>query len=244
MSALEKYYEGNLYPLQNGVLSIVRQAETPFFLTGGTALSRYYTHHRYSDDLDFFVINDSCYTGHVNTILQKLIAAENSGMFKIDRTTLNKGKAYTQLFITDIKQPEIELKIELINDVAAHYGSITTDPVLGRIDSLRNILSNKLTALFRSEPKDVVDIHAIALQESFNWRDIVTEAKSKEAGADPEIIYDMLRSFPLKYLSTIKWIKEPDPDAFEHEIQTVANDILYGRDNSLVFQGQKGQDEK
>ena len=33
----------------------------------------------------------------------------------------------------------------------------------GRIDSLRSILSNKLTALFRSEPKDVVDIHAIAL---------------------------------------------------------------------------------
>jgi predicted nucleotidyltransferase component of viral defense system len=31
-------------------------AGTPFFLTGGTALSRYYTHHRYSDGLDFFVI--------------------------------------------------------------------------------------------------------------------------------------------------------------------------------------------
>ena len=98
------------------------------------------------------------------------------------------------------------MKIEFINDVAVHYGSITTDPILGRIDSLENILSNKLTALFRSEPKDVVDIHAIALQESFNWRDIVAEAKSKEVGADPEIIYDMLRSFPVQYLNTIKWI--------------------------------------
>ena len=224
MSVLAKYYEENLYPFQNGALSIVQKAETPFFLTGGTALSRYYTHHRYSDDLDFFVINDPDYAKHVNTILQKLIEAENAGIFRIDRTTLNKGKAYTQFFITDIEQNEIELKVEFIND-----------PVLGRIDSLRNILSNKLTALFRCEPKDVVDIHAISLQQSFNWRDIVKEAKSKEAGADPEIIYDMLRSFPLKYLNTIKWITQPDTDAFKHEIKIIADDILYGRNNSLAF---------
>jgi hypothetical protein len=29
--------------------------------------------------------------------------------------------------------------------------------------------------------------------------------KSKEVGADPEVIYDMLNSFPLKYLDTIKF---------------------------------------
>lgn len=216
----------------------MQKAETPFFLTGGTALSRYYTHHRYSDDIDFFVIDDPDYAKHVNTILQRLIEAENAGILRIDRTTLNKGKAYTQFFITDIEQNEIELKVEFINDVAAHYGSITNDPVLGRIDSLRNILSNKLTALFRCEPKDVVDIHAISLQQSFNWREIVKEAKSKEAGADPEIIYDMLRSFPLKYLNTIKWINQPDTDAFKHEIKIIADDILYGRNNSLAFTSQ------
>ena len=126
------------------------------------------------------------------------------------------------------------MKIEFINDVAVHYGSITTDPILGRIDSLENILSNKLTALFRSEPKDVVDIHAIALQESFNWRDIVAEAKSKEVGADPEIIYDMLRSFPVQYLNTIKWITQPDTNTFKSDLETIANDILYGKPNSLV----------
>ena len=142
--------------------------------------------------------------------------------------------AYTELFVTDSEQSEIELKVEFINDIAAHYGSITMDPVLGRIDSLRNILSNKLTALFRSEPKDVVDIHAIALQQSFSWRDIVTEAKSKEVGAAPEIIYDMLNSFPLKYLDTIKWISRPDTDTFKQEIQNIADDILYGRNNSLT----------
>ena len=57
MNVSEKYFEEKLYPLQNGVLNLVQKAETRFFLTGGTALSRYYTHHRYSDDLDLFVIN-------------------------------------------------------------------------------------------------------------------------------------------------------------------------------------------
>jgi len=216
------------------VLSIVQSAETPFFLTGGTALSRYYTHHRYSDDLDFFVISDPDYSKHVNTILQKFIGAGNASIFHLDRTSLNKGKAYTQLFVTDTEQNEIELKIEFINDVAAHYGSISHNPVLGRIDSLRNILSNKLTALFRSEPKDVVDIHAIALQRQYNWKEIVTEAKTKEVGADPEILYDILKSFPLKYLDTIKWISQPDINTFKYELQTIADDILHGRKNSLA----------
>lgn len=216
------------------MLNIVQNAKTPFFLTGGTALSRFYTHHRYSDDLDFFVINDPDYAQHVNIILQKFIEAENSNIFHLDRTSLNKGKAYTQLFVTDTEQNEIELKVEFINDVAAHYGSITCDPILGKIDSLRNILSNKLTALFRSEPKDVVDIHAIALQKNYNWKDIVAEAKSKEVGADPEVIYDILKSFPLKDLDTIKWISQPALNTFKHQIQTIADDILYGRNNSLA----------
>ena len=92
MNVSAKYYEEKLYPLQNGVLNIVKSAKTPFFLTGGTALSRYYTHHRYSDDLDFFVNNDPEYTKHVDTILQKLIRAESKGVFRLDRNSLNKGK--------------------------------------------------------------------------------------------------------------------------------------------------------
>ena len=39
------YYEESLHKLQNGVLNIVKTSETPFYLTGGTALSRgYYKH--------------------------------------------------------------------------------------------------------------------------------------------------------------------------------------------------------
>jgi len=147
---------------------------------------------------------------------------------------LSRGEYYTQLYVSDFDHPEIELKIEFINDVATHYGSIITNPELGRVDSLRNILSNKLTALFRSEPKDVVDICAIAKVLPCNWKEIVMEAKSKEAGADPEILYDILQSFPLQYLGTIKWITKPELDIFKNDLETVAGDILFGKSNSLV----------
>lgn len=234
MSDSAKYYEEKLYPLQNGVLNIVSNAKTPFFLTGGTALSRYYTHHRYSDDLDFFVNRRADYSELIDIILERLIAAEAQSVFNVDISSINKGEAYTQVYVTMIEHPEVELKIEFINDIAMHYGDIVNVPVLGQVDSLRNILSNKLTALFRSEPKDVADIYAIAAHwNNIDWHEIALEAKTKEVGADPEVLYDILRSFPIDQLDRIKWIKRPDNSIFSKAILTIADNILYGRKTHL-----------
>jgi len=46
----EKFYQENLYQLQDGVLNLVKSCKTHFYLTGGSALSRIYYNHRYSDD--------------------------------------------------------------------------------------------------------------------------------------------------------------------------------------------------
>ena len=43
-----------LYPLQDGVLIIVRDLKLPFYLAGGTTLSRFYLHHRFSYYLNLF----------------------------------------------------------------------------------------------------------------------------------------------------------------------------------------------
>ena len=61
-----RYYEESLYPLQDGVMNTISKCGVRFFLTGGTALSRAYYNHRYSDDLDFFVIIDDTYLEQVN----------------------------------------------------------------------------------------------------------------------------------------------------------------------------------
>jgi len=236
MSALEKYYEEKLYPLQNGVLSIVKKSRTPFFLTGGTALSRHYFQHRYSDDLDLFVANDQDYSKHANKILKMIMQFENFLSARLDSSAVLKGEHYTQIILVDHENREIELKIDLINDVATHYGTLEIDPILGKVDSHRNILSNKLTALFRIEPKDVVDIWIIAKHQKFSWRSILDEAKTKEVGVEPERIYDLLMSFPVKQLEYIKWITKPKKAKFASDIKTIADDILFGKDNSLAPQ--------
>ena len=64
----EEYFTKKLHPLQDGILDIVKRSGTPFYLTGGTALSRGRYGHRYSEDLDLFVDNDSSYSVHVDTL--------------------------------------------------------------------------------------------------------------------------------------------------------------------------------
>ncbi len=49
MHESDAYYEENLYPLQNGVLSTLAACDAPFYLTGGTALHRHYFGFRYSE---------------------------------------------------------------------------------------------------------------------------------------------------------------------------------------------------
>jgi len=235
MSDYEKYYKASLYPLQNGVLSLVKKSRTPFFLAGGTALSRFYFKHRYSDDLDFFVANDPEYSKHVQTLLSRLSQPNSDLQMLLKLENISIGESFTRAVIFDESQDNVQLQLDFINDVAKHYGGFKQHPTAGKIDSWQNILSNKLTALFRSEPKDVVDIWVIACHKSFQWQQIILEAKSKEAGIEPELIYEILRSFPADLLKTIKWINSPDEAKIMADIETIADDILYGRDNSLGY---------
>jgi len=236
MNDYEKYYTTNLYPLQNGVLSLVKKSGTPFFLTGGTALSRFYFNQRYSDDLDFFLANDPQYPSHLKTILSLLSQPNADLQITLDLENITLGESFTRAILTDKTQDGAQLQLDFINDVAKHYGGFQHHPTAGKIDSWQNILSNKLTALFRSEPKDVVDIWVIATHRSFQWQQIITEAKSKEAGIEPELIHEILRSFPVSALNSIKWIKVPDETKFMTDIQVIAEDIFFGRANSCSAQ--------
>lgn len=225
-----EYYTKNLYPLQDGILNIVKELKLPFYLTGGTALNRNYFRHRYSDDIDLFVNKDINFNQHIEALYKVLQEKQRAGLFSIDYQRTRRSENFFQLFIL---KEDVELKIDLVNDVASHYGDFINNHVLGKIDSLRNILSNKLSAIFRYEPKDVVDVWIICKNLKCNLREIIDEAKSKEAGVDPVAIYEILSSFPLDKLSIIKWIEKPETEIFKKEIMQIAEDILHGRENSL-----------
>jgi predicted nucleotidyltransferase component of viral defense system len=61
-----------LYNLQDRFLQWFVSLDLPFYLTGGTALGRFYLNHRYSNDLDFFVNNDPFFNDHISTIRKNL----------------------------------------------------------------------------------------------------------------------------------------------------------------------------
>ncbi len=151
MSEYGKYYEENLYPFQDGILSIVKRINAPFYLTGGTAISRHYRPVRYSDDLDLFVNRDPEFSNWSERLYSELEMESRHGAFTILTERVMRFEDYVQLFVEQesIQHQKLVLRIDLVNDVAPHYGTIECDDILGRVDSWRNILSNKVSALYR-----------------------------------------------------------------------------------------------
>jgi len=237
MSEYEKLYKESLYPFQDGILAIVKRIKAPFYLTGGTAISRHYSPVRYSDDLDLFVNRDSEFSDWSERLYAELEMESRRGFFSVLADRVMRFEDYVQLFVQQ-KSPQnqvVLLKIDLVNDVAPHYGSIEWDDALGRVDSWTNILSNKVSALYRIEAKDVIDLWTLAKIKTFNWAEIIREASSKEAGLDPVVLYDLLKSFPRKELSAIKWIgPKPDEDILLGDLNVMASDIFEGQENSLA----------
>ena len=237
MSEYGRYYEESLYPLQDGILSIVKRISAPFYLTGGTAISRHYNPVRYSDDLDLFVNRDPDFAEWSERLYGELEKESRQGYFTLLTDRIMRYEDYVQLFVeqNSFNHGEIVLRIDLVNDVAPHYGDMEWSDVLGRVDSWRNILSNKISALYRIEPKDVIDLWTMAKTKNFNWAEILREASSKEAGLDPVVLYDLLKSFPRHETSAIKWIEpKPDEDAFFTDLNLMAENIFSGEKNSLA----------
>ncbi len=225
-----QYYEESLYPFQNKVLKVLKNCELPFYLTGGTAVSRGYLNHRYSDDLDFFVNADNNFNQHV----EKAISAFEKANFKIDFAE-NSSVSFTRIFLERNYNGlnKNGLKIDFVNDIDIHFGNIENTSVYYRTDSLRNILSNKYTALYRISAKDIVDICEISKNLSFNWKDIISEANQKEAGIDLKEVVQIFCSFSDEMIAKIKWTKEPNLQDFRKCLNIIAFDMLNERQNSL-----------
>ena len=161
------YYRNILYPLQDKVLRLIESLPVEFYLTGGTALGRAYFNHRYSDDLDFFVNGLPDFKDQVNLIIKQLKA---TGL-NFETSVADEG--FARIFIFD---PDCTLKLDFVNDVAFRSGTSVATGIFKRTDNLSNILSNKITALSRYSPKDLVDIVFISENLAFNWEKILSDA--------------------------------------------------------------------
>jgi predicted nucleotidyltransferase component of viral defense system len=214
--ATNSFYTDKLYPLQDKVLLLVSTLGTKFYLTGGTALSRGYYNHRYSDDLDFFVNRDSTFSSQAEQMIQAF--QSNFEVIIITKTT-----DFVSLKIDQI------LKVDMVNDVGFRDGVSIEKSFFNQVDNTTNILSNKITAITsRDEPKNVVDIWVIAQNNQIDWPKIYQAANSKAVGIFPPDVAQKLLSLPVELLDKIKWVdgQKPDPVKFMQELNQICNQML------------------
>jgi len=124
------------------------------------------------------------------------------------------------------KDSEASLKLDFVNDLVPHYGEIIKTGLFYRTDPIFNILSNKLSAIFRYAAKDIADIREIALHESIDWTQIIKEARQKEAGLELVYISEILTGMPQSEFETIAWVKKPEWEEFRNDIDRLVFDVL------------------
>jgi len=207
----------------------MEKMKTAFYLTGGTALSRCYLHHRYSDDLDFFV-ND--HPGFKSETSQAISIFKSISKWEIEIGTVSDS--FVRLVI---KEKEITLKVDFVNDIKFHRGEFQTFDIYRKVDNLDNILSNKICALSRMDAKDIIDILFIAKNHRFDWEKIFKDAQEKDLWVEPLTICKILNEFPVILMENIKWIGEVDTNQLTHPLKILTEDVFYGRPNSLVTAG-------
>jgi predicted nucleotidyltransferase component of viral defense system len=220
--SLSEYYEKNLYPLQDGVLNTVSQCGTHFFLTGGTALSRAYYRYRYSDDLDFFVSSDDTFKEQVNLVLSAL---EKVGFLLDTGKRFIKNVTYWSVVVRR-ENIEAELKLDFVNDLVPHFGPLVKTALFYRTDSVQNILSNKITALFRFAAKDVADLREIFLHETIDWPETFKQAREKEAGIEIPLVCEIITGIPEGEFDSLKWVNKPRWQDFRADIDRMAEAML------------------
>ncbi|HEY0783911.1 MAG TPA: nucleotidyl transferase AbiEii/AbiGii toxin family protein, partial [Thermoanaerobaculia bacterium] len=130
------FYFEVLYPLQDEVLQRIARLETALYLTGGTAASRGYLQHRFSDDLDLFTNDDPQFRLWTERVVATL-SANPQWKTSVD---LREERFLRMTLVSGA----VSLKIEMINDVPSHVGCVEEHPTLGRLDSAENIFANKI----------------------------------------------------------------------------------------------------
>jgi Nucleotidyl transferase AbiEii toxin, Type IV TA system len=215
----KSFYFEVLYPFQDQVLAILSGLDTGFYLTGGTASSRGYLHHRFSDDLDLFVNDRSEFALWADRLIGALSEA---GRFRTD--VRQRDERFVRLFLVS---PEATLKVEMINDVPSHIGEFRQHPVLGRLDSPENILANKVTALVdREEPKDLADIWGFCFKMGLSLETALENAGSKAAGIFPADVARLLCTARVDDWKLIRWNEPPDPEEFVSDLNRLGERLV------------------
>lgn len=213
------FYFEQLYPFQDQVLKVIRSLDTGFYLTGGTAASRGYLQHRFSDDLDLFVDDEDRFGLWVDRLIQGFLHGHSWNC----QVNLREER-YARLLLT---QNDITLKVEMVNDVPARVGQISDHPILGRLDTAENILANKVTAILdREEPKDFADIWGFCFILDLPLIKAISDAESKAAGVFPADLARLLCTVTADDWASVRWISPPPVEEYLAQLNNLGENLL------------------
>lgn len=164
-----------LNELQKEFLERFFAQDNRFFLTGGAALVGYYLHHRQTEDIDLFTLEDEIERGFS---LVNEIAREMDGEVEPIQTSPD----FRRLLL---RRGENAVVIDLVHEYV--YQLDREKIVIGgvRVDSQDEILANKLCALLsRSEIRDLVDVRELD-KAGVDIESALLTAMKKDTGLTP-----------------------------------------------------------
>ncbi len=221
-----KDYEA-LYALQDEALALTFEEPLGFYLSGGTALSRFYLGHRYSDDLDFFTHELGLFGDAFRLVAGKLSARWPGLEIEIDARDFKRVRIATG---------SVDLKIDFVADRIPRVGLPLARGALV-VDTVRNILSNKICAVLdRDEGRDVADLAAISLARRFNWKAALADAATKERFELEELLF-RLQTFPVAALRAVPFAKPDTAERYAGVLPDLVRDLGRGGMNSLAQAG-------
>jgi predicted nucleotidyltransferase component of viral defense system len=148
--------------------------EKKFFLTGGTALSVFYLHHRLSDDLDLFT-KDFSSLAEVSFWIKTKWSKKS--------VTIKEADQFLSLLIQDVK---VDFVIDTLSSDEERERYMFKNGHYLSVDTISNILSNKFcTVVSRTEPKDYIDFYMILKSfPSIKIEDVYQQSRQKDAVFD------------------------------------------------------------
>ena len=163
-----------------------------FYLTGGTALAEFYLKHRKSNDLDFFTTTEEIIVSFSHRLEETL---KNNEM----NVKRQRGlRSFVELFIDNGKESTI---IHIALDSSFRFEELKEFPAYPKlkVDSLVDIASNKLLALFsRATLRDFIDVYTLVKKGYFKPDDLIEKAKNKDPGFDLYwlgVAFERIKSF-------------------------------------------------
>ena len=126
------------------------------------------------------------------------------------------------------------LKLDLVNDLVCHIGGFELSAVLGKVDNVYNILSNKISAIPRLEIKDFADIVFIARKYQFNWETVINEAMQKDTWVNPLDLAKYFIGLDAKKFELVPWINPINIAKLMKDCEIIVDEIVQGSANSLA----------